>query len=273
MILVAGWPQFVFMSRAINNDALATALAASTLAVLVNVRRPKRFIAASLLAALAVLSKITMVFAAVAVVVIYAIEIASDSNKRSYILPGLAGVTFFCATAALILLQPTLRSNYEWSQRTIASVNPAAMTITYWWNVLYTSLQSGWARFGWMNVVTPDWQAVGWWSLLIVAGIIGAWSSWHANQQHYTRSVLIICGVWLLAILAGYFRINLNRFQPQFRYAFAAIPVFAALASIGLNVLLTRFKRTTGLLSPLIAVALLFINLWIIIVIIAPAYR
>jgi hypothetical protein len=273
MVLVAGWPQFVFMSRAINNDVLATALAVFTLTILVNVGRPNRFVAASLLATLALLSKITMVFAAAAVVATYAIEIISIPHRKPYILPGIAGATFFSAAAALILLQPTLRLNYDWSQQTIADINPATLNMTYWWDVLYTSLQSGWARFGWMNVVTPDWQAIAWWSLLVMAGAVGAWASWRPHQQHPSRLVLIICGIWLLAILAGYLRINLNRFQPQFRYAFATIPVFAALASIGLNTLLSRFNRIREQLAPILAVTLLLINIWIIAVIVIPAYR
>lgn len=272
MVLVAGWPQFIFMSRAINNDVLATALAVGTLAMLVSVGRPSRFATAGLLASLAVLSKITMVFAASTVLITYAIEIVVASNKKSYILPGLVVTGVFSATAALILLQPTLRLNYDWSQQTIAGINAAATTVAYWRDVLYTSLQSGWARLGWMNVVTPEWQAVAWWSLLIVAGTIGAWASWRANQQH-SRLVLIICAIWLLAILAGYLRINLNRFQPQFRYAFATIPVFAALASCGLKTLLIRHDRLVGLLAPLIALTLLLVNLWIIMVVAIPAYR
>jgi hypothetical protein len=272
MVLVASWPQFVFMSRAINNDALATALAVSTLAVLVNVRRPKRFIVASFLASLAVLSKITMVFGVGAVIVIYAMEVVATPNRRDYILPGLVSVAFFGATAALILLQPTLRSNYEWSEQTIASINPAALTITYWRDVLYTSMQSGWARLGWMNVLTPDWQAVVWWCLLISAAVIGAWASWRTSQPYHSRFVLIVCGVWLLAILVGYFRINLNRFQPQFRYAFATLPVLVALASIGLHTLLARFKLNTGLLAPGLAAVLLLVNIWIITAVVIPAY-
>ena len=272
MVLIAGWPQFVFMSRAINNDALATALAVSTLAVLVNVRRPKRFMAASLLAALAVLSKLTMVFGVGAVIVIYALEVIAAPNRRDYFLPGLISIAFFGVTAALILLQPTLRSNYEWSEQTIASVDPAAVTITYWRDVLTTSMQSGWARFGWMNVLTPDWQAVVWWCLLVIAGVIGAWASWHTSQQDQSRLVLIVCGVWLLAILVGYLRINANRFQPQFRYAFATIPVLVALASIGLHTLLARFKLNTGLLAPGLAVLLLLVNVWIITIVVIPAY-
>jgi hypothetical protein len=274
MVLVAGWPQFVFMSRAINNDALATALAVCTLAVLVSVRRPKRFVAASLLAALAILSKITMVFAAAAVVVVFAIEIVSAPRRRAYILPGMISVALFGLTAALILLQPTLRLNYDWSQQTIGGANPNAMTISYWGDVLYTSLQSGWARLGWMNVVTPDWQAIAWWSLLLIAGAVGAWASWHtADDQHPARAVLIVCGVWLLAILAGYLRINLNRYQPQYRYAFATIPVFAALASVGLNTLLRRFGKARGWLAPSLALTLLLANVWIITAIVLPAYR
>jgi hypothetical protein len=273
MVLVAGWPQFVFMSRAINNDALATALAVGTLAVLVSVGRPKRFVAASLLAALAVLSKITMVFAAAAVVVVFAIEIVSAPRRRAYVLPGLISVAFFGMTAALILLQPTLRLNYDWSQQAIGGVNPNAMVSSYWGDVLYTSLQSGWARLGWMNVVTPDGQAITWWSLLLIAGAGGAWARWHTDQRHPARAVLIVCGVWLLAILAGYLRINLNRFQPQFRYAFATMPVFAALASVGLNTLLTRFNRARRLLAPILALTLLLVNVWIIAAIVLPAYR
>ena len=38
------WPQFVFMSRALTNDVLATALAAVTLVLLVQVGSPQRFV-------------------------------------------------------------------------------------------------------------------------------------------------------------------------------------------------------------------------------------
>ena len=67
MTLVAGWPQFLFMSRAINNDSLAVALSVGVLAVLVDVGKPRRYVMASVLAALAILTKLTMIFAIAAI--------------------------------------------------------------------------------------------------------------------------------------------------------------------------------------------------------------
>ena len=63
MTLVAGWPQFLFLSRAISNDGLALALGAVVLATLVADGRPRRFAWAALPAALAVLAKLSLLFA------------------------------------------------------------------------------------------------------------------------------------------------------------------------------------------------------------------
>lgn len=272
MILVAGWPQFVYMSRAINNDVLATALAASVVAVLVEVDRPNRFVAASALAVLAVMSKITMTFAAAAVVAVFIFEVAATPQRGRYVRAGLVSSMIFGGAAALILLQPTLRDHLDWSQRTIGNISPTAQTLDYWVQVGYGTLQSGWARLGWMNVFTPDTQAITWWAALGVTSLIGLVTALRDRQHRAARWGLIIGLIWLAAILAGYVRINLNRFQPQFRYAFASVPVLAGLSAAGWLALTRRRPRLQAWLLPAAAGLLLLANLWIIFGVVIPAY-
>ena len=272
MTLVAGWPQFVFMSRAINNDALAVALSVGVIAVLVNVGRPNRFIAASLLSALAILSKFTMIFSAGAVLATFALELMTAQQRRSYWRAGLISLGIFGALAALLLLQPTLRSHIEWTQATMSDVNGAANTPAYWQDVLNLTLQSGWARLGWMNVPTPDGQAFIWWAGIILTSVIGAIAGMRRSNQPTARFATLIALIWLAAVLVVYASINLNRFQPQFRYAFSMAPVLAALAATGLLTLFGQHENLKRAAAPAIAFILVLANLWIIAEVIIPAY-
>jgi hypothetical protein len=72
--------------------------------------------------------------------------------------------------------------------------------------------------------------------------------------------------------LAVYARIQINRFQPQFRYAFSMIPVLAAFSGAGIAALLNRSARWPRLALVGLAGLLFLVNLWIIFAILVPAY-
>jgi len=273
--LVAGWPQFVFMSRAINNDMLAFALAGATLAILVGSDHPRRYIAANVLIVAAVLSKTTMVFTAGVAALSWVIEWFTASGKARRIQLtrfGLISILLFGALVAFLILQPTLREHVQATATTITPPNPASQTATYWGNVFRTTLQSGWGRFGWMNLATPDSQVYTWWALLAITVPIGFISATCRSHKAINRHVILICSAWIICTLVVYSRIQLNRFQPQFRYAFAMIPVLTAFSGVGLTTLLGSSARLQRLAVLLLTALLLAVNLWIVFVVLVPAY-
>lgn len=271
MTFVAGWPQFLFMSRAITNDGLAVAFAACTIAVLIAWDGPKRYVLASVCASLAVLSKLTMVFTIGAVGAGWIIETWLSRDKARYVKVAVICALIFTALASLLVLHPVLREHLAWSRQTMSNRNVAAWTFEYWWKVLRATMQSGWARFGWMNVTTPDLPALLWWLMLAGFSVLGLWHSLRMLEPKARFNTWIVC-VWLLGTGAIYLRINLDRFQPQFRYAFSSIPVLVALAAAGIEAALRGNKRLEAVTVGLAGAVLTMANLWLIWGFVVPAY-
>jgi 4-amino-4-deoxy-L-arabinose transferase-like glycosyltransferase len=265
--LVAGWPQFVYMSRAVSNDLLATALSVLVLVILLQQGRSWRYPLAALLAGLACLTKLTAVFAAGIVVIAYLLEFWRHPERRKALLwPGLVMLAVFAATAALIGFVPILREHFQTGLSAFTAITPAARTAAYWSDVLQLSASSGWARFGWMNVAAPAWQAYAWW-LFILAGVLaGTAALWRRRPALFLVAILVL---WSAAVLAGYIRINLNRFQPQFRFAFALLPVLGTFAAGGYQ---RWLRRRPSLAVVLLALTLFLVNLWLIFQLVIPAY-
>ncbi len=276
MILVAGWPQFLFMSRAINNDGLAVALSAGVLITLMAVERPRRYVIASLLAALAVLAKLTMVFAIAAVACFWLVEIGLNNDRaarKGLLRAGFASLLVWAGLAALLWLQPTLHNHLLWSQETMRSTHPQVLTGSYWLSVLKVTLQSGWGRFGWMNLAAPDLHVGVWWGALFFTSIIGGYAQLRHFRNPNARLILLLSCVWIVCVSASYLRIQINRFQPQFRYAFAVLPVLTALSGAGWATLLGASPRRRGSAQVILLCVVVGANLWMIFGLLAPAYR
>lgn len=276
MTLVAGWPQFLFMSRAISNDALAAALSVGVLAILVRVGEPRRYVLASGLAVLAALAKLTMIFVIPAMVFAWVLEFVTGdtAGKRRHLLrAGLASGLVFGLLGLLLWLQPTLHAHLQWSQATMRSASQQALTAAYWLDVLRLTLQSGWGRFGWMNLATPDIHVALWWAPLFLTGIVGLTSRLRYPAGPSVRQATLIACVWVACLLAGYLGIQINRFQPQYRYALATIPVLAAFSGTGWAALLDASPRLRRITPLAILALLLAANLWILFGVVVPAYR
>jgi hypothetical protein len=269
--LVAGWPQFLFMSRAINNDVLANALAVGVLVLLLDLGKPYRFVFASALTALAVLSKLTMTFFICAVGFTFLLETFASRERSPYLKAGIISLVILGSLVVLLLLHPILRSHIIWSRATIAGINPAACTFAYWVNVLHATIQSGWARFGWMNVLTPDFQAYTWWAVLAVTGAAGICRGASSKARTPRLATYIGC-MWVASFFVQYIIINVNRFQPQFRYILPVVPMLAAFAGSGLALILKRLKFPEPLAVLAIASVLILANLWIVFRVLGPAY-
>jgi len=275
MTLTAGWPQFVFMSRAINNDTLAVALAVVALAVMVSSDRPSRYVVASVLMVAAVFAKLMMAFAVVALALSWTMELlwsSSISHRRRLAFYGLICLAIFAVPGMLLILQPTLNGHVQATVRGIASANPAAQTTVYWANVFRTTLQSGWGRFGWMNLATPDGQVYAWWVFLTITILIGVFYVVRRARDAFDRETILLCVFWVVGALAVYGQIQMNRFQPQFRYAFAILPILTAFSGIGISVSVGRAARLQRLMVLLLSVLLFAVNLWIVCAVLMPAY-
>jgi hypothetical protein len=271
--LCAGWPQFLYMQRAINNDILATALASAVLVVLLNIGHPSRLIWATGLACLAVLAKLTMSFTLAVVALVYGLEwFVFRAQRKAYLISGLISLGIVSLLAALLALQPTIRDHLLADQRGFGSVLSDAATLTYWLDVLKISISSGFARFGWMNVPAPEWQAYIWWALIAATALIGLGGMLKGRLDQRQKILLLICLLWAIGALAIYLRLNSNRFQPQFRYAFPLLPIITLLSAAGYRYFCHRIGLSSRTGMSILILGLIGINLYLIFFVIGTAY-
>ncbi len=273
MTMAAGWPQFVYLSRAISNDVLATAIGVVILVVLLSVGRPNRFIGAAALSVLAVWTKLSVLFAVGAVLGAWLLEfLILRAQKRLYIRALLACLAIWGIGWAVIMVEPTLYKNFSSSTGRFTAVSPQANTLIYWQNFIRLTLSSGWARFGWMSVPAPLWHAYAWWAAILITGVAGLFASWRAQYTKQKKLVWFILAMWGAGLLVSYMQINLNRLQPQFRFLLTALPIITTFSAAGLLSWPSKQIRRDRTIIILLALFLLAYNLWFVIAIIKPTY-
>ncbi|MCS6826241.1 MAG: hypothetical protein NZ553_06490 [Caldilinea sp.] len=271
-VWIAGWPQFLFLSRAINNDVLATALASITLAMLLRVGKPNRYPALAALSALAVLTKVTMLFVVGAVAAVWTLEFVRFSlQRRALVRSAVAMLIVWSATATLVHLTPTIRANFWSSARTFSAIREQVFQIEYWLEVGRLTLSSGWVRFGWMNVAAPDATAYLWWSIVFGLMLIGSVCWWRAAPPERNLLAMVLL-IWFLGVMASYVRINTAVFQPQFRFLQSLLPILSALVAGGLLCRTPQRLRPQIILSGALIVVAVIINVAIIWGIVMPRY-
>lgn len=267
MVLTAGWPQFLFMSRAISNDMLATGLAAAALLVLLQFGRPRRFVLVAAVMGLAVLAKLSLAFGLGVVAAVWLAEMFVYRPRwRDYAVGGGAAVLVWLAFALLVYFNPTLNRNVVISTLWTSEFSAQAARWDYWQQVVTLTLSSGYARFGWMNVAAPLWQAYGWWAAVIVLGVMGLAAVRRPSPVQWLA--LLTLTLWLVALLLAYGRINLRLLQPQFRFLLTAVPILAALAGGGL----LRLGWRPNWLVTMLAVMVVTLNGWLILSVVLPTY-
>ena len=271
--IVAGWPQFLYMSRAINNDVPATALAVATLAVLLQAGRPNRFIIAAALAGLAVFTKLSMSFTVGVVCVAWLLELLRQRQPRwPYIRAMLICIALWTGEALLLWLHPTLRLHVQQSALSFAAIPAAAWTGSYWGDVFLLTLSSGWARLGWMNLPAPVWHAYIWWAGIGLTTASGVYLALRQQSASRQRLLLLIVAAWWAGVAVAYVRINFNRFQPQFRFALAVLPLLATFSAAGCLSWLTEKPRWQVGAILLLSLVLVGYNLWFVFTVVGPAY-
>ena len=271
--LIAGWPQFLFISRGITNDVLATAVAALILALLTNIGNPKRFFWLALLSSLALLTKLTVAFTVGIVLLVWLLEwIVYADKRRQYgqMLLIIGGV--WLATGLLMRLNPTIWANLQFSFSDFTGGASGSTSPAYWQQVYLWTIRSGWAWFGWLSVAAPLAHAMVWWFSLEITAILGIYGILKRPLSPQTKLLLLTLAAWAAAILVSYIQVTANRWQPQFRFALAVLPVLTTLSAAGvLNWFRQRPRLQTGIVLAF-AVLLMGYNLWLITAVVLPAY-
>ncbi|MBI1296813.1 hypothetical protein GC175_17810 [bacterium] len=271
-VWIAGWPQFLFLSRAISNDVLATAFAAVTLFVLLQIGRPQRFVALAILSALALLSKVTMSFVFLSIVLVWLLEFQQFPKCRLRLLKaGTIALLVWGSLAALIHLSPTIHTNFWSSVRAFSSPNERIFQAEYWSEVLRLTLSSGWVRFGWMNVAAPDYTAYIWWAVVLGLSTLGIHHWWKLRLQDRTLTTATLL-IWSAANLVAYLNINLAVLQPQFRFLQTLLPIICVFVAGGLLSILPHRLYYPVFIVGVLAVAAVIINLGIIWAVVLPRY-
>jgi hypothetical protein len=145
--LIAGWPQFLFISRSITNDVLATAVAALILAILTNIGQPKRFFWLGILTSLALLTKLTVVFTFGTVLFGWLLEFIVYSEKRwKYGKMLLIIGIIWLVTGLVMRLHPTIWTNVQFSLADFKGMASGSNTLAYWQQVYTWTISSGWAN-------------------------------------------------------------------------------------------------------------------------------
>jgi len=271
-IWVAGWPQFLFLSRAISNDVLATALASVALVVLLQVEKPQRYATLAFLSALAVFSKVTMIFVVVAVALVWCIEFLQYPAHRKMLGKGaITTLIVWGVAATFVQLAPTLHTNFWSSARTFSAVNERVFQVEYWLEMLFLTLSSGWVRFGWMNVATPDHFVYLWWAIVVGLSICGAAFWWRSELPN--RNLLgIILAIWVAGNLATYLRINMAVLQPQFRFLQSLLPILASFVAGGILCISPRITRYQIVIASVLIIIAIIMNIGIIWGVVLPHY-
>ncbi|NKQ37159.1 MAG: hypothetical protein HF973_16280 [Chloroflexi bacterium] len=271
--ILALWPQFIFISRAITNDSLATALAVIVLVILLQIGHPNRFPIATLIASLAFLTKLSVAFALGVVFFIWLIEMLFwAKEKRPYWRALLMSGGILIALFLILRMNPVLWANWQYSTDSFSANRFEIWQPLYWQQVYTWTLNSGWAWFGWLSVRPSAIHAQIWWLAVQISVILGSYAAIKKANTKYKQMVLLICAIWAGAVILSYIRVTSNRWQPQFRFTFAILPVLTTFMAGGTITWLKKQSLQKGALLIFTGVMAAY-NVWLILSIIIPAYQ
>ena len=261
--VVAFLPQFGFISGAVNNDNLVTALAAVGLVLLMRYLRrgpsPRHAVALGLVAGLATLAKLSGagllgLFVVAGVWQAWRRRDAAWLRDVGIMLAVWAAMTgWWFARNAAVYGDPTATARMvEMMGRRVGPVSFAAM-----WGELRGLVGSFWGLFGWFNVPAPAAMyrmfyllalaAVAGWGLRVVL---------RRGRERWPGAGVLWLLVWALIILAGLARWTAQTLASQGRLLFPALPALALLMAAGWEGLWPRRVRSAGMTA--IALAFLF---------------
>lgn len=285
--VVAFNPQFLFITSAINNDNLMTALASLTLVVVISLAAARslpsygRIVALGVLAGLAALSKLTGV-ALIGFVLLALVAMALRTRETTALRAWTARALVFAATAAAVAGWWYVRNQRLYGDITglrpmLAWVGQRQLSLAALVGELEGIELSYWAVFGWFNVlVTDEWvyhvlRVV---DRLAALGLLVMLARWlwerrragraQASQTHAARLsfmgepfLLGLTALWSGIVMVALVRWTATTPGSQGRLLFPAIIATSALLVSGLAALTPRRGRALLLIIPVGALFLL----------------
>jgi 4-amino-4-deoxy-L-arabinose transferase-like glycosyltransferase len=286
--LVAFNPQFLFITSAINNDALlalaTTGILWQTIRMREKTDRPGQWLLLGLWIAVALLTKLS----SIALVVVVGAFLLFDAWRRRNWRPLVRGALVAGSVVVLLTGWWFVRNQLLYGDplgwRLFAQIDAAnfrtgPLTLTDFTRFLNTQFRSFWGVFGWMNVIPADWFYL-LAALLVLTGLAGlvllvVRGKWH-RMHHNQRLDLALLAAAILAQQLYLFR-AINTFNAswyQGRYLFPVVGPISVLLALGLSTLVSPLQRSIrsillgGLVLAMAAVALLMP-----LTVIGPAYE
>lgn len=259
--VVAFLPQFGFISGAVNNDNLVTALCAVGLWATARHLRlgpsPRRAAALGALAGLATLAKLSGA-GLVALLALAGVWRAWRSRDAAWLRDvgialavWVAAVGWWFARNAAVYGDPTATSRMvEMMGRRAGEVSFAAL-----WGELRGLAGSFWGLFGWFNVPAPD-AMYRTFNLLALVAVAGWGLRVVRRRGMATPRAVAWLAVWALMVFAALVQWTARTLASQGRLMFPALPALAVLLASGWEGIWPRRARGAGL--ALIALVFLF---------------
>jgi hypothetical protein len=251
-VLAAGFaatvPQYTFVMASVTNDVLANALAAVALLVAVTtVTRGhagrRRVLSLGLLIGLGLAAKMTLLFL---VATTAAFWLVAGGTMKGRVVDTLLVVGVAALVASPVLVRYQLEYGDPFGLELNRLMFPERLHdpgAAYWAGTFVPALfYSFWGVFGHMNIHLGELYAF-FAGLTLTAGFGLALRVRRGQVDGAQAGVAMVCGFTLLVLLAAIVQYNLNFPQPQGRYLFPAMPLFALIFASGASALLGERYR------------------------------
>jgi len=280
-MLAALWPQFVFISHAVNNDGWAVLCGSLLIYGVVAWTSgtgplPRVAAALGLGAAMAPLIKLNVlaVVAAVplAAVAVWASPSPAAGARLRWVWVPLAAVALGLAAAVLGLhaMWPATLALMAGEAATRGLVvDPALADPPLLLARLVALGESAWARFGWLNVDLP--RGLRWASMAVLgASALGFARAWPGLPVPRRLAAAVVAATVGLAIAAAVKNLLVDP-QPQGRLLFPAFSAMVLVVAVGAMAIVPA-RRRSGL-AVCAAAVLLAVNAWVVTRLLPPAYE
>jgi len=269
--LVAFLPQFTFRGMNISNDAMVTAISSVVLYLIV--RMIKRGASVRLVIGCAVAMAAAFLSKATALILLipFAIAVVTEKVNWKQKAKWISALLISLSLAAPWLIRNQALYGDPLAKKAMYTavgslIHQKSVASRYFVDAFAGKLATSFIGvFGWGTVSSPRWVYYIYWLLAslgalgLVCGII--------RKRIDIRMGVVLAVIPVLALLVVV-EINLMFDQPQGRYMFTALPALALLIAIGLE----NLPRLPTHLSPWLIAGLGFLNLYILLRVVLPAY-
>ena len=248
-------PQYTFISGYVTNDNLVIFMSAICLLAFLsllkssNVRIMWRVAATGVLLALALYTKLSLLFVLPLGLLCMLLRFARHRSVRQWLLESFVLLSTAIVPLLLgLLFLPAMREQLAYAY---VSLQPKSQFISLQylaglWPQTYSSF---WGRFGWMNVATPSWIAVTLNGVTLV-GVVGSLVLMVRGksqiQVRTARQSLVLLWATCVLVALAFILFNLSARQPQGRLLFPALPALVILVALGYRQLAGRLYPVAG---------------------------